>query len=607
MKWFSNLKVAYRVLLSCLVLILIIAAIAFQGIRSIRVMNADFREFYDDRFMPVSQLTDIMRDLLQIRINMFMKHDAAMKEDWAAVEQRDQDTAKLAEDYQQKWKDYNSTSITVEEKKLMDEWVELAKYPSATRKLYAEAIKSRDFKTSDILLAKWATEYAALRDQTDKLLLLQKTEAQKLEASAQETADNVVLLSFLFLGAGILVGIFITIVLARSISAPVAKGLAFAQRLAEGNFTERIDLDQKDELGALSKALNTAADDLERLVSEITVSAQNLNQAVDEIASGNQNLSQRTSEQASSLEEIASTIEQATAAIRQNAENATRANKLSDETTKLAEEGNAVVTEAVDSINEIAKSSKKIEEIISVINEIAFQTNLLALNAAVEAARAGEQGRGFAVVAGEVRNLAQRSANAAKEIGALIKESVSTIGNGTEKANRSGEALKEIVNSMKNVAQLISEIAAATQEQKQGIDQINIAVTEMDTMTQQNAALVEETASASEEMSGQAKDLRAMMEKFKISESISGGVYDARHREVHLKAASRAVEGARAPKKGNGDGKQASKSDDGNGRPGDKPAGAGVVEKRKDPVEKRAMMAGAGMKDLLKEEGFEEF
>ena len=587
MKWFSNLKVAYKVLLSCLIFILLISVIAFQGIVSIRSAASGFEEFFVDRYVPTRQLNRILQDLLQIRVNMYAEFEAARDNDWKTVEERVKSSADLAKKYMEEWKAYMASKMTEEEKKLAGEWEVLTEAPREARGKFRTTLESRNFDQSKVYLAQWLDGYRKLRDKTNELINLQQREADKLKATMEATARNMVVMSFVFLGLAIFVCVIITFVLARAISGPVRKGLAFAERLAAGDFTSRIDLDQKDELGQLGKALNTAADDLERLISEILVAAQNLSQAVDQISGGNQNLSQRTSEQASSLEEIASTIEEATAAIRQNADNSDQANRLSGETMKMAEEGNRVVMDAVASINEINKSSKKIEEIISVINEIAFQTNLLALNAAVEAARAGEQGRGFAVVAGEVRNLAQRSGNAAKEIGALIKDSMDKIETGTDLANRSGDALREIVGAMKNVARLVSEIAAASQEQKQGLDQINIAVAEMDSMTQQNAALVEETASASEEMAGQAREMQSMVERFKISEATRGTVYQTKHKEVHLRAAAAAAKKVKVD--------AAPRKDD-----------AGAPERRK-PADERKPATDRDIKEVLKEEGFEEF
>ncbi|MGL4369777.1 MAG: methyl-accepting chemotaxis protein, partial [Spirochaetota bacterium] len=286
--------------------------------------------------------------------------------------------------------------------------------------------------------------------------------------------------------------------------------------------------------------------DLEKMVADIIVGSQNLVQAIQEISAGNENLSQRTSEQASSLEEVASTIEETSAAINQNADNAKSADTLSSKTSVLAEEGGRVVAEAVSAINEINEASKKIEDITSVINDIAFQTNLLALNAAVEAARAGEQGRGFAVVSGEVRNLAQRCGNAAKEIGELIKTTIVKVEKGTALSNKSGESLKEIIVSVKGVGRLVSEINAASDEQKQGSAQINIAISELDSMTQQNAGLVEETASASEEISNQAQDLLGTMERFKIRSQVKNDSHTEKHKEIHLHSTMKAAPKAAA-------------------------------------------------------------
>ncbi|HNX23780.1 MAG TPA: methyl-accepting chemotaxis protein [Spirochaetota bacterium] len=317
----------------------------------------------------------------------------------------------------------------------------------------------------------------------------------------------------------LLIGAVLAYMIGAGITKPVIAAVSHADEMAMLDISRDVPdflQGRNDEIGQLGKALQKLSEEVRKTVTEIIKSSQLVASSSEQISTDNQNLSQRTSEQASAIEEIAATIEQANANTRQSSENAGEASRISDTSLTLAQSGGKIVEEAVKSIGEINESSRKIADIISMINEIAFQTNLLALNAAVEAARAGEQGRGFAVVAGEVRNLAQRAGSAAKEISVLIKDSVDKIETGTELVNKSGEALKEIIESVKQVSGIVSEMAAASEEQRGGIEQINIAITEMDTMTQQNAALVEETAAASEEMSSQAGELQSMVARFKV-------------------------------------------------------------------------------------------
>ncbi len=284
--------------------------------------------------------------------------------------------------------------------------------------------------------------------------------------------------------------------------------------MARGDLSERITRDYRGAFGQLKDDANSTADRLTDVISKIRISANSIATSADEIAQGNTDLSQRTEEQASSLEETAASMEEMTSTVKQSAENAEQANERSAAAQSLAREGGDVVEKAVAAMSEINTSSKRISDIISVIDEIAFQTNLLALNAAVEAARAGEQGRGFAVVAGEVRNLAQRSAGAAKEIKDLIRDSSSKVEDGTALVNRSGEVLQEIVESVDKVSVMMSEIADAAKEQSSGIQQVNTAVTQMDEMTQQNAALVEEASAAGQAMSDQARALNEVVSFF---------------------------------------------------------------------------------------------
>lgn len=306
--------------------------------------------------------------------------------------------------------------------------------------------------------------------------------------------------------------------------------------MSRGDLSERITREYQGSFGQLKDDANTTADKLTEVIGNVRSSSGAITSAANEIAQGNADLSQRTEEQASSLEETASSMEEMTSVVKQSADNAESANGLASEAQVKASRGGEVVSQAVSAMDEINTASKKISDIIGVIDEIAFQTNLLALNAAVEAARAGEQGRGFAVVAGEVRNLAQRSAGAAKEIKDLIRDSVTKVDDGTRLVNESGETLTEIVEAVEKVSVMIRDISEAAREQTSGIEQVNVAVTQMDEMTQQNAALVEEASAAGEAMADQARNMNTMMEFFTVDE---GGATSSTQHLVHKPAVSR--------------------------------------------------------------------
>ena len=292
--------------------------------------------------------------------------------------------------------------------------------------------------------------------------------------------------------------------------------LRVSSALAEGDLTQRIEQDYPGTFGEVKDGVNLTVANLKVLVEDIKEAVDSIGTASREIAMGNSDLSQRTESQASSLEETASSMEELTSTVKQNADNARQANQLAIGSSGVASKGGAVVSQVVDTMASINESSRKIVDIISVIDGIAFQTNILALNAAVEAARAGEQGRGFAVVAAEVRNLAQRSAAAAKEIKALIGDSVDKVENGSKLVAQAGDTMEEIVTSIKRVTDIMAEISAASMEQSSGIEQVNLAITQMDEVTQQNAALVEEAAAAAESLEEQAQSLERSVSVFKL-------------------------------------------------------------------------------------------
>jgi methyl-accepting chemotaxis protein len=310
------------------------------------------------------------------------------------------------------------------------------------------------------------------------------------------------------------------VMVTRSIVGPLQRVVEGAEALARGDLSVKIDVLRQDEVGTVAQSLNRAITQLATIVGGVKQASESISSATQQLAAGNTDLSQRTEEQAASLEETASSMEQLTATVRHNAENAQQATTLATTASGIAQRGGEVVARVVDTMHGISDSSSKVGEIITVIEGIAFQTNILALNAAVEAARAGEQGRGFAVVAGEVRTLAQRSASAAKEIKALIGESVDRVQAGSKLVEEAGITIDEVVQSVKRVTDIMGEISSASHEQRTGIEQVNQAVSQMDQVTQQNAALVEEASAAAHSMAEQAQALREAVAVFKVDDTV---------------------------------------------------------------------------------------
>ena len=356
----------------------------------------------------------------------------------------------------------------------------------------------------------------AYQDVVEKLIQRQRDSMAETKVRAEEAARAATIALSLGGGLAILLAAWVAWRLTRSVVEPINKAKGVAKAIASGDLTQDFDAGGTDEAAELLQSLHGMQMSLRELVGQVRTSTDGINTASTEIATGNQDLSARTEQTAANLEEAASSMEQLNGTVKQSADSARQANQLAAGAAEVAQRGGTVVAQVVSTMDEINSSSKKIADIIGVIDGIAFQTNILALNAAVEAARAGEQGRGFAVVASEVRSLAQRSAEAAKQIKALIGTSVDKVESGSRLVAAAGQTMGEIVSSVKRVSDMIGEITVASAEQSDGIGQINEAVVQLDQMTQQNAALVEESTAAAESLRDQARRLADVVATFKL-------------------------------------------------------------------------------------------
>ena len=411
-----------------------------------------------------------------------------------------------------------ATKLTVEEAALAKDFEQQWRGLSQSVDHSMSLALNKEFKAAqqnlhDDMFAKFDAAHTTMF----KLLDMQRVLGSNEYKAAHQAYQELLTVSNSMIVLGLILAVIAGLLLIRAIIRPLNEAVAIANAVASGDLTTRIEVNSTNETGRLLQALKTMNDNLLDLVGKVRNSTESIATASSEIASGNSDLSHRTEEQASSLEETASSMEELTSTVKQNADNARQANQLAVGASEVAMKGGAVVGQVVQTMSSINDSSKKVVEIISVIDGIAFQTNILALNAAVEAARAGEQGRGFAVVATEVRTLAQRSAAAAKEIKELINDSVTKVDEGTKLVDEAGSTMDEIVTAVKRVTDIMSEISAASQEQSSGIEQINQAVTQMDEVTQQNAALVEEASAAAESMKEQSKVLTQAVSVFKFT------------------------------------------------------------------------------------------
>ncbi len=512
----KNLKISTRLSGAFALLVLMLVGLAVAAMAQLSSMRAATVEISENWLPSIEVVNAIDAQAAELRL-VPLNH--IMSTDDAARAKIDQQLIAEREKMVQLRKKYEALISSPEEKKLYDEFASnWTKNIAVNNTALAHSRKNESDQARAIMEGESAKLFAISKEILDKLVKLNADGAAQSKNDADTTYTTARNMLLITAALAIAVAIAAAVWLIRSITAPLARAVEVADRVAGGDLTTHIDVDSRDETGQLLSALQRMQQSLVRTVSVVRQNSESVASASAQIASGNNDLSARTEQQASALEETAASMEELGSTVRQNADNARTANQLAMNASTVAAQGGEVVAEVVETMKGINASSNKIADIISVIDGIAFQTNILALNAAVEAARAGEQGRGFAVVAGEVRNLAQRSAEAAKEIKSLITASVERVEQGSALVDKAGATMTEVVTAIRRVTDIMGEISAASSEQSAGVDQIGEAVTQMDQATQQNAALVEEMAAAAASLNTRAGELVQAVAVFKLAQ-----------------------------------------------------------------------------------------
>jgi PAS domain S-box-containing protein len=511
----KELNIKGRLIAVVGMLCLFMVGVGVLGLNGMAASNRGLQTTYDDRVVPLGQLDAIIRLMNRNRL-------AVAK----ALDERDPDKAKSTvaeiekniEVINKTWDAYLATYLTPKETKLAEQFaLDQSAFLSKGLRPTMAAFNTGNFdEAKQLKSGPMTSTYAPVSAGIDSLIQLQldvaKEEMEKAHANYAFTRNMVVAA----IGLGFVFSFLMVSLLLRSIVRPLDHAVNAAKQIAAGNLTAKIEARSNDELGQLQHALNVMEKSLANIISDVWRSAELIGSASGQIAAGNADLARRTEDQAASLEETASSMEELTATVKQNAENSNTAKQLAHAASDIAVQGGEVMGQVVGTMDSIADSSKRITDIIGVIDGIAFQTNILALNAAVEAARAGEQGRGFAVVASEVRSLAQRSAAAAKEIKDLISDSVAKVEGGSKQVTQARQTMDDIVSAVKQFADIMNEISTASREQSSGIEQVSQAVIRMDTVTQQNATVVEEAATAAISLQLQGSTLVKAMGVFRL-------------------------------------------------------------------------------------------
>lgn len=513
MKWFNNMKIRSKLIMCFSILAIFTTVVGIVGVSNMNMINQRSKSMYNDNFIPVENLMSIQNTLQEVRANQIL-----------AIYERNNDTLQTKLDIINNAAEINNQLLADYEKTIQDE---------KTRILYTEVMNSlaeyrtvRNANLELVINKKYDDALATLSEVTEARIKSDEAlhnlvdhNTQLASQAVQENADNfkqqtVIMVSVIIIC--VIIAISLGLVIANLISRQLNQLVEVADTIADGNLDVTIEISTKDEVGVLGKSFKKMAENINEAMTNINTASEQVATGARQVSDSSMALSQGATEQASSIEELTASLEEISSQTKLNADNANQANNLARNAKSTALKGNDQMKEMLEAMEEINESSNNISKIIKVIDDIAFQTNILALNAAVEAARAGQHGKGFAVVAEEVRTLAARSANAAKETTDMIEGSIKKAEGGTKIANNTAESLNEIVNEIEKVAVLVNDIASASNEQAVGIEQINQGIMQVSDVVQTNSATSEESAAASEELSSQAELLKETVSKFKL-------------------------------------------------------------------------------------------
>ncbi len=513
MTWFKNARTMTKLMLGFGLLAALMALVGYEGMNGMGQIDDKLAALYQKDMRGLSAIQDVATDIALVGRQI---RSAVLATDMAAVQREKDKVEALYLRLDEAMSIMDQTFYTERGKALL---AELKPVVQEYRSISSETIRvvlANDRKAALEVLAKAAPVGDRLNTLAKQAIDTKQTISRQAFDESSKTYQQARTMMLAIILGSIALALALGFFIARLIARPLAQTVLVLDAVAGGDLTRTLEVASTDEVGQMATALNAAVDGIRGALTEVRGSADELAASSQQLAASSEELSSGAQEQASSLEETSASLEEITSSVRQNADSAKQANQLAAAARDTAEKGGQVVSSAVSAMGEINTSSKKIADIITAIDEIAFQTNLLALNAAVEAARAGEQGRGFAVVAAEVRLLAQRSATAAKEIKSLIQDSVRKVEAGSQMVNQSGEVLLEIVSSVKRVTDIVGEIAAASREQATGVEQVAKAVSQMDQVTQQNSTQTEELSSTAQALAGSADQLQGLVARFRL-------------------------------------------------------------------------------------------